>query len=274
MLVCVRGGCMKWRLLSGFSLFFYHALPLFILSITLLSPAAAQPQAGSAENPRDCKGIDFGPNKDFGAGGCCLPSENLGCGCGKPAPVCGKCGYTMTPCEQRLGCGTTATDGGCGCGNPAPVCGKCGYKMTPCEQRLGCGTTATDRGCGCGNPAPGACGCTACPPPQQPPPPSCNHAPVHLWHRYDISFHFGMGSNDSNGVLNDTPMYYDICKSALGASSTAAVVPYEIHTAQFRSPGNNAICAYMPNSSTQKHCVNAQSVGNPAHIAQIKCRCK
>lgn len=240
MLVCVRGGCMKWRLLSGFSLFFYHALPLFILSITLLSPAAAQPQAGSAENPRDCKGIDFGPNKDFGAGGCCLPSENLGCGCGKPAPVCGKCGYTMTPCEQRLGCGTTATD----------------------------------RGCGCGNPAPGACGCTACPPPQQPPPPSCNHAPVHLWHRYDISFHFGMGSNDSNGVLNDTPMYYDICKSALGASSTAAVVPYEIHTAQFRSPGNNAICAYMPNSSTQKHCVNAQSVGNPAHIAQIKCRCK
>lgn len=255
---------MKCCCLARFSRCFYQALFLFIFSAISLSPAFAQPEVGSAENPRDCKGVDFGPNVEDLYKGCCLPNQIQ----------CSRCGYQMTECERQLGCGSKATNQGCGCGNPAPVCGKCGYTMTKCEQLLGCGTTATDSGCGCGKPAPGACGCTACPPPPQPPPPSCNHAPVHLWHRYDISFHFGMGSNDSNGVLNDTPMYYDICKSALGASSTAAVVPYEIHTAQFSSPGNNSICAYAPNSSTQKRCVNAQSVGNPAHIAQIKCRCK
>jgi len=256
---------MKYSSLYRFRSYFYQALSLFISSTLLLSSAFAQPQAGSSENSRDCKGVDFGQNIEDGFKNCCLRHEIQ----------CNRCGYQMTECERQLGCGSTAVNRGCGCGNPGPVCGKCGYTMTKCEQLLGCGTTVSDRGCGCGKPPPGACGCTACPPqPPKPPPPSCTHAPVHLWHRWNISLHFGTGNNDSNGVLNDTPMYYEICKSALGASSTAAVVPYEIHTSTFKSPGNNSICSYKPNSSSQKHCVSAKSVGNPPHIAQIKCRCK
>ena len=234
-----------------------------LLYLFLVAPVSAQSQVGSAENPRDCKGVDFGSNIKDNVGGCCLSGEMQ----------CQRCGYQKSECEQQFGCFTSVRNLGCGCGNPAPVCGKCGHTKTECEQSMGCGTTATNQGCGCGKPAPGPCGCTACPPQEPPKQVLCNHAPVHLYRRWEISLHFGTGNNDSNGVLNDPVLYNDICQSVLGATSKSAVVPYEIHTSTFSSPGNNSICAYKPNSSTEKHCVNAKGVGNPAHIAQIKCRC-
>lgn len=130
---------------------FFFSLVTFAALLLASSPSIsqAQPQVGSAENPRDCKGVDFGQNVRDTVGGCCLPSQI----------DCGRCLYTRSECERQFGCFTSVRNLGCGCGAPAPVCGKCGYTMTECERSLGCGSTAVNKGCGCGKPAPGACGC-------------------------------------------------------------------------------------------------------------------
>jgi len=140
--------------------FLPRLISVALIYLTLSTPVFAQPQVGSAENPRDCKGVDFGGNIKDSIGGCCMPGEIQ----------CQRCYYQMSECERSHGCFTTVKNLGCGCGSPAPVCGKCGYSMTECERSLGCGTTAVNRGCGCGQPAPGPCGCTACPPPEPPKP--------------------------------------------------------------------------------------------------------
>ena len=130
------------RFLASFAVF------ATVLLVCPPTPSSAQPQVGSAENPRDCKGVDFGQNVRDSAGGCCLPSQI----------DCGICFYSRSACEQQFGCFTSVRNLGCGCGNPAPVCFKCGYTKTACEQLLGCGTTATDQGCGCG----GGTSCYGC----------------------------------------------------------------------------------------------------------------
>jgi len=76
-----------------------------LMSLFFIRLAAAQVQVGSPENPRDCKGIDYGGNRRDSAGVCCMPAEMS----------CGKCSYKMSPCEIKLGCGTLP-DYGCGCG--------------------------------------------------------------------------------------------------------------------------------------------------------------
>ncbi|MCX6113901.1 MAG: hypothetical protein NTV65_01630 [Proteobacteria bacterium] len=265
-------------------------IALIALTISSDLSAWAQTQVNSPEGFYDCTEVANGKKvrdrtqyKD-----CCLPSEMRFCeGCVDHRSFCEKqtqvCGTTTTPdknnlccsahpspcndcnrpsmtsCETQLNqCGATA-DVGCGCGN--------GKSCYGCDRVANSGKT--DPGCGCGQPAPGPCGCSACPPP----PASCNHAPVKLSNRNLISLHFGTKDNDSNGVLSDGPQYREICKNALGASSYDAVVYYDINEARFSSPGNNSICSYKPNSSTEKHCVNAKNVANPKHISQISCRC-
>ena len=133
---------MKWLQSQVLSSRFFVSFAVFatVLLVCPPTPSSAQPQVGSAENPRDCKGVDFGQNVRDTAGGCCLPSQI----------DCGRCFYSRSECERQFGCFTTVRNLGCGCGNPAPVCFKCGYTKTACEQLLGCGTTATDQGCGCG----------------------------------------------------------------------------------------------------------------------------
>ena len=265
-------------------------LRLFIavIALTISSDlsAWAQTQVNSPEGFYDCKGFANGANVRDIEGGCCLPSEQT------EATHCRRCRGKIG-CEPQNGCGNDAQAecGGCNLGNTAAsyACGGCGdntsclsgcdnkpysTKTTVCGVCDGsfnaCGDcSTTDQGCGCGQLAPGPCGCSACPPP----PASCNQAPVKFSNRNLISLHFGTGNNDSNGVLSDGPQYREICKNALGASSYDAVVYYDIHEAKFSSPGNNSICSYKPNSSTEKHCVNAKNVGNPKHISQISCRC-
>jgi hypothetical protein len=84
---------------------------LVAVSLLLFSSAQAQSiYAGSPENFSDCNGVINGTAQD------------LGCGCGNPAP--GACG-----CSQDI-------NRGCGCGKPAP-------------NECGC-TGQTDQGCGCG----------------------------------------------------------------------------------------------------------------------------
>lgn len=142
---------MKWLQSQVLSSRFFVSFAVFatVLLVCPPTPSSAQPQVGSAENPRDCKGVDFGQNVRDTAGGCCLPSQI----------DCGRCFYSRSECERQFGCFTTVRNLGCGCGNAAPVCGKCGYTMTECQRLLGCGTTATNKGCGCGKPAAGPCGC-------------------------------------------------------------------------------------------------------------------
>lgn len=134
-----------------------------LLMLTVSGDLSAQPQVGSQENPRDCLGIDFGTARD------------VGCGCAKPGPVCGKCGYNMTACEQQLGCGTTP-DVGCGCGRGTSCYGCDGVPYSG-KTNLGCGcgngrscygcdgvanSGKVDSGCGCGAPGKvcGSCGGT------------------------------------------------------------------------------------------------------------------
>jgi hypothetical protein len=84
---------------------------IIVISALHLSPAHAQNlYVRSPENFSDCLGVINGTAQD------------LGCGCGNPAP--GACG-----CSQD-------SNRGCGCGRPAP-------------NECGC-TGETDQGCGCG----------------------------------------------------------------------------------------------------------------------------
>ena len=149
---------------------FLRIVLTLLLLVTTTGDLFAQPQVGSQENPRDCKGVDFGLNIRDNFGGCCLPGEIQ----------CGRCFYSMTPCERELGVCGAPPDVGCGCRNGTSCFGCDGIPYSgKTNAGCGCGTGTScfgcdnqpnsgkvDNGCGCAQPGPVCGGCggtlTAC----------------------------------------------------------------------------------------------------------------
>jgi hypothetical protein len=88
--------------------------------------------------------------------------------------------------------------------------------------------------------------------------------------RNNVSFFFGTDFNDSIGVKAAAAEAQEVCRGALGASSTNFVRHANVASATFSSPGNNTFC-YLVGS--QRVCANARSAGNPPHINSLNCFC-
>lgn len=142
----------QWRERRA-SIFCQAVLSLFVTALCALWVPAASAQGvtvQSPENPVDCAGVQFGPNRFDKNRKCCLPSQM----------VCGKCFYVMQACESVFGCDTSATpdrNGTC-CFANQKTCNKCNYSMVGCEPSHGCDTSVRNEGCGCG----GGTSCYGC----------------------------------------------------------------------------------------------------------------
>ena len=98
----------------------------------------------------------------------------------------------------------------------------------------------------------------------------CVKSSARVFGRNNISSAFGTGFNDSVGVKAAAPEAQEVCRGALGASSTDFVRYADLASATFFSPGNNTFCYLL---GTQRICVNAKAHGNPPHINSINCYC-
>jgi hypothetical protein len=98
----------------------------------------------------------------------------------------------------------------------------------------------------------------------------CTKSSATVSGRNNISFAFGTGFNDSIGVKAAAPEAQEVCRGALGASSTNFVRHANVASATFYSPGNNTFCYLL---GTQRICVNAKAHGNPPHINSLNCFC-
>lgn len=141
----VRGARWSSMLLRAAGLAFFVALLCATCALGVPAASAQSLTVQSPENPVDCAGVQFGPNR-FDSNRprkCCLPGQM----------VCGKCDYTKTACENVFGCDTPATPDRTGtcCFSHQKTCNRCYYSMVGCEPSHGCDTSVTNKGCGCGN---------------------------------------------------------------------------------------------------------------------------
>ena len=98
----------------------------------------------------------------------------------------------------------------------------------------------------------------------------CARSSATVFGRNNVSSAFGTGFNDSVGVKAAVPEAQEVCRGALGASSTDFVRHANVASATFSSPGNNTFCYLL---GTQRICVNAKAHGNPPHINSLNCFC-